>query len=136
MSEWEEAYHATGHFLASKGCPNDIFSKHERIAITIRELEEENKRFYEEIKELRGTSYKYEHSVIPDLEARIEELEQFNKNHMNTACKMQTTIVQQQETITKLREALEFYAYPNYMDGDRAEIHAQVARKALKDENE
>lgn len=76
MSEWEEAYHATGHFLASKGCPNDIFSKHERIAITIRELEEENKRFYEEIKELRGTSYKYEHSVIPDLEARVAGLEE------------------------------------------------------------
>lgn len=85
----------------------------------IEHLEKENERLAITRDEKLGSvyeSYDYEtlaeqlvveETLIKDLEARIAELEQWNRNHVQTAGWQQTQIVVQQKTITTLREALE-----------------------------
>ena len=115
-STWEECYHEVGHYLASKGAPNETFSKYEKLAIEIRKLKER----IAELENPETTSLKA--AMVENGDGSFYfDVRQDNKD----------------KTITKLREALEEIRDDSTHDeeivcGAYTE-HRNIARAALRE---
>lgn len=109
LKGWQKSYHSVGHFLASKGAKNEIFSDYENLAKTINELEVQNKRLIDEHQIMR-MSY---NSLCDDLQNGEHVEMDWIHQAINDAARdrivgaFNTKIARLSETITKLREALE-----------------------------